>query len=506
MRPRQAAPARISAPGSLFLGLACLLCLLSSGLTPANASIAVPDALPQPVHMGELTPGSSAYADGDYVVSSRAGLPGVLAYYFASPDAQAAADPCLTKSGYCKLYDVDVPQPAAGTLRVAVDSSMRGECFALELRDPAGRRATDPGFPYVCPDSPFGFFQAFNIDIKVPGAQPGRWQIRVMGPDVENWGYRVRAVLEGATAQEPDLLAPNLVPWLPSEFGFIAPASPQPGTALDRRNPPGAPNVSCHPDEEPESSMCLRFSAGVYNVGDGPLNLRFNDQDVAHQRVYMADGTPGKYDDNDREQNYLEVEAGTGTFHASHGHRHFDDMVSYQLFSAPSPEAAPPYHQGNALIPVSAGKKEGYCTFSQGFAEWFSAEQDDQFASFPWVDNCNTTMTLERGWGDIYRWQRPDQFLPYDTVADMDGTMKAGFYVVRIIIDPEDLLLETRENDNTGYAYIRVVDGPVPYTDRVVVCEQGLGKSPWDPSKRIVEERFAWAELLRDSSYRPAAC
>lgn len=492
---------------TVLVGLACLASLLASVLTPTKAlSAIVADSSLEPAHLGTLRPGTSLFQDGEYVRSSRGGFPGAAAYFFAPPAAQAAADPCVTKSGYCRLYDVEVATEGPATLRVALDSSKRGECFALELRDPQGNRVPvqfDGGFPTVCPEF-VPSFQAYNIDTRVSDPQPGTWQIRVLAPEVEDWAYRVRAVLEGPPGIEPDLLAPNLVPWLPSEFGFTAPASPDPGTAIDRQNPPGRPDVSCHPAEEAEDSKCLRFSAGVYNVGDGPLNLRFRN-DTAYQHVYTPDDTPGYYSDNEENLDYLEVEAGPATFHTSHEHRHFHDMVLYELFSAPDASPTPPYQQGNALTPVSSGKKEGYCTFSQGFENWFGVKQDPQFASFS-AGNCDTSMTLERGWGDVYRWQRPSQFVPYDPVAEADGTMRAGFYVVRITIDPEDRLLETRENDNTGYAYIRVIDGTLPHSDRVVVCEQGFGKSPWDPTKKVMDDRLLWAELLQDPNFRAEPC
>jgi hypothetical protein len=84
--------------------------------------------------------------------------------------------------------------------------------------------------------------------------------------------------------------------------------------------------------------------------------------------------------------------------------------------------------------------------------------------------------------------------------------MRAGFYVVRVTMDPEDLLLETRENDNAGYAYIRVIDGALPNSDRVVICERGFGKSPWDPKRKVVEDAFLWAKRIQDPGFKPERC
>lgn len=460
-------------------------------------------------YLGQLQLGGSVFGDGEYVFASRGGFPGAFAYHEAPADAQGSADPCVTKSGYCRLYKVGVGE--VGTLRVAMESSKRGECFALELRDPDGLRAPGPGFPHVCPQLA-GSPQAFNIEIavSVPNDKVGDWEIRVLGPEVDDWAYRVRAVLEGAPPGEPDLLTPNLTPWVPSEFGFVAPASPNPGTAWDHQNPPGTPGTSCHPEQESEHSKCLRFSAGLYNNGDGPLYLQFIDSETkttAYQHVYYSDDTPGEYHDNEKNHDYLEVEAGSAEWHEDHGHRHFKDMVLYQLFSVSDDPVSVPYQQGKALTEVGVGNKHGYCTFSQRIERWSEFGQDKQFASSPpWWDACDKAMTLERGWGDLYRWQRPGQYVAYNGVADPDGTMRAGFYVVRVTVDPKDLLLETKESDNRAYAYIRVVDGLLPDSDRVIVCEQGYGKSPWDPSKTVVEGTFSWAARLKDPAFQPEPC
>ncbi len=467
---------------------------------PAGALITQPLASEDALSVGD-----SQFWDGEYVASFRGGLAGGVAYFFAPPEAQPATDPCLTGSTFCRRYEL-VVNDAGATLRVALDSSKRGECFALELRDPEGNRANGPGFPFVCPEE-VGPPQSFNIEMAVPNAATGTWQVRALGIEVEDWAFRMRATLEGPRPPEPDLLMPNLVPWLPSEFGFVAPASPNAGSEIDRRNPPGPPTISCHSDESP-ASKCLRFSSGLYSVGDGPLYVEFRDEE-AFQRIYHGDETPGDYTDN----SYQELPAGSAVFHESHGHRHLSDMVLYELFAVSDASLPLPYKQGTRLTRIGTGNKHGYCTFSQQFADWLSFEQDGQLASFPRGANgapdptggCNTWMNLERGWGDVYRWQRAGQYVPYDDAADLDGTMRAGHYVVRVTVDPSDRLDEASEDDNVGYAFIQVSDGSVPET--VVVCERGFGKSPWDPNKRVTEsDPFSWAKRLQDPSFTSQTC
>ena len=491
------------------------LVLLAASVSSAAIIPAGADDPPvhQPTSLGELNIGGAVFGDAEYVLASRGGLPGAFAYHeAATPETQAAEDPCVTRSAYCRLYTVDVAG-SGGTLRIAMESSKRGECFGLEVRDPDGARQPHGGFKFICPEvaSVFPNPQSYNIETFVGNARGGSWEIRVLGIEVEDWAYRVRAALEGPPLPEPELLTPNLTPWLPSEFGFVAPASPQAGTAPDYLNPPGPPGVGCHQDDGSSAakpSKCLRFSSGVYNNGDGPLYLQFGADDSATQRVFYSRGTPGQYGGPD--STYLERQAGTAQFHAEHGHRHFQDMVRYQLFQVSDSLPTGLSRPKKVLTEVGEGNKHGYCTFSQRIERWSQLSQDGQLASFPpfafGARPCDQAMTLERGWGDLYRWQRPDQYVPYDGVADPDGTMRAGFYVVRVTVDPEDRLLETRESDNTGYAYIRVVDGLLPHSDTVVVCELGYGKSPWDASKKVVPDAFSWATQLTVPAVQPAAC
>lgn len=490
--------------------LVLLAASVSSGaIIPAGA-----DDSAEGTFSDELKIGGAVFGKAEYVLASRGGLPAAFAYHEASPEAQAAEDPCVTKSMYCRLYTVNVAE-SGGTLRIAMESSKRGECFALEVRDPDGNRQPHPGFSFVCPEVAKVFLnaQSYNIEKFIPNAKPGEWKIRVLGMEVEDWAYRVRAALEGAPSPEPELLTPNLTPWLPSEFGFVAPANPEAGTAPDYLNPPGVPGVSCHPDDGhsgPDAvkpTKCLRFSTGVYNNGDGPLYLQFGTDNSATQRVFYSRGTPGQYD---KDSTYLEREAGTAEFHAAHQHRHFQDMVRYQLFEVSDSLPTHPSPSKKIVIEVGEGIKHGYCTFSQRIERWSQLNQDPQYASFPLfafgASPCDEAMTLERGWGDLYRWQRPDQYVPYDGVADADGTMRAGFYVVRVTVDPEDRLLETKESDNTGYAYIRVFDGLVPNSDTVTVCELGYGDSPWDANKKVVPDAFSWATQLTTPAVQPGAC
>jgi hypothetical protein len=79
---------------------------------------------------------------------------------------------------------------------------------------------------------------------------------------------------------------------------------------------------------------------------------------------------------------------------------------------------------------------------------------------------------LSPGWGDVYRWQRPGQYVDFGSNGD-------GLYVVRTTVDIENKILETNDNDNSAYALVKVVG------DQVQLLERGWGTSPFDPHKVV---------------------
>jgi hypothetical protein len=389
--------------------------------------------------------------------------------------------------------------PGTGRLRVTLDLSNRDDCVELHVFDPGGTELVAPShdYPTVCPSAGRSG-QAFDIEWSTNDPAAGRWRAAVSVVDALDLGLRVRVSFdaEPATAAGGELY-PDLVPWLPWEFGFAAPASDTPGTAHDRHNQPGDPTVSCHEVEEPDDTQCLRFSAGIYNVGAGPMYVSFRD-DTATQHVYAQDATPLTFVDNESSGRFTERPAGAGEWHEFHQHRHLAEFVLYELFRVTD--------ASGGLAPVDTGHKHGYCTFSQQVADWDTTVQDPQYASYPTGTFCDAAMNLERGWGDIYRWQRPGQYVSYASVAEADGSMRAGRYVLRFTVDPANQIAESDETNNVGYALIDVRDGGGLGHDSIVVCEQGMGADPWDASHMVVADRFAWAKRAADPAYVAPSC
>ena len=371
-------------------------------------------------------------------------------------------------------YPLEVAAGGA-RLRVAIDTPSREDTFDVELVDPKGASAATTSNS-----------NQFNAEAFVSKPVPGRWTVRVTPNGATRASFRLRAKLEAAAAKAPGKVAllPNLKTVPPYELTFIAPANPLNGLyPPDTVNPPldaaGVHPVSCTADEAAPTAAgganahrCLRLTSGPINVGAGPFDLRFTLVDDGinqrldathlrgpiHQVVHYSDGSTTVRD------------AGTYIFHTTHAHFHDENILSYDLFKVPAP---------GVLVNAGGGVKSGFCPADQLFGEWGSFTQDPQ-GYFGTGDtptgNCFSAndgfIGLTRGWGDVYRWQRPGQYVEFGTNTD-------GYYVVRSTVDKANHILESNDSDNAAYAYVKITG------DQVQLLERGQGVSPWDPKKVV---------------------
>jgi Lysyl oxidase len=379
---------------------------------------------------------------------------------------------CDTPAGPCFTYKLHVADPGA-RLRVAIDIPMRDDTFELDLLDPAGEQvasaATDNAFDA----------EAFAADPKA-----GDWTVRVIPEGVSDGSFRLRAKLERTIAKPTGHVAllPDLKAVPPMEFGFIAPANPANGAyPPDTVNPPldvaGVHPLSCTADEMAPAELtggaatkCLRFTSGPINVGAGPFEMHFS---------FVSDNLDGKttpigHGPMTQVIHYADATtttrpAGTYSFHWLHGHFHDDHILDYQLFKV---------EDGDRLAAAGSGTKSGFCPANQLFGEWrrfVQAPPDELIGSGDTgTGNCQNpvdgVLGLSPGWGDVYRWQRPGQYVEFGTNPD-------GLYVVRTTVDVENQIQEADETNNSAYALVKVVG------DTVRLLERGQGASPFDPGR-----------------------
>ena len=385
--------------------------------------------------------------------------------------------------GPCPTYTLNVVEGAA-RLRVGIDSAERTDTWAIDLIDPSGTVAgTD------------STFNQFNSEVLVDEPAAGEWTVLIRPEDVTDASFRMRAKLESTTSTETlaagpkRLLLPNLRTIPPYEFGFVAPANPLNGVyPPDTVNPPlsvaGVEPLSCSADEALPVELggggavkCLRLTSGPMNIGEGIYDMRFRfvddlvagDSEVSPEEAFsrIVIGPLDQalhYSDGSVEYR----EAGTYSFHPIHGHFHDDYILTYELWEIVDEETG-------ELAQVGTGTKSGFCPADQLFGDWFSFTQEYEtpVGDSPF-DNCfsptDGTMGLSTGWGDVYRWQRPGQYVEF-------GDNPNGRYIVRSIVDKENNVLEENEDDNVSYTCIDVQG------DTIEIIERGFGSDPWDPDK-----------------------
>jgi hypothetical protein len=376
----------------------------------------------------------------------------------------------------CPTFTLKVP--AGGRrLRVAYDTPSRENSFDLELTAPDGTVTTTSGS------------NVFDAEALAAKPAAGDWRVRVIPRGATHALVRMRAKLEAAPEPKPagaTPLLPNLKAVPPYEFGFVAPANPANAAyPPDTVNPPlsaaGVAPMECTIDEMAPITLggggatsCLRFTSGPMNVGDGPFLKTFAfASDAAASRLH-ADGP---YIRGDSRQIIVNADgkewtrpAGTYSFHTTHAHFHDDGILTYELFKV----------DGATLTPAGNGTKSGFCPADQLMGRWRSFAQDrpgDYGDGDTATGSCygaadDGLLSLTRGWGDVYRWQRPGQYVEWGNNTD-------GLYVVRATVDQSNTTLETNEHDNSAYAFIRVTGR------RVDELERGQGLSPFDPEKIV---------------------
>ncbi len=295
-------------------------------------------------------------------------------------------------------------------------------------------------------------------------AQPlnGRYTIVAAAASLEPMTYsgEARVLLDRTARMRPDtVLAPRL--WTVPPFDLhMACSEPDPqstptnGRCTDVPAVPSNPTGwrwgggwmnSCFADETEYSvgalRRCLRFSNNIRNTGDGPLILRAALVEGAtsrecrmHQVVLTADGTEHARD------------AGACEFHAAHAHVHYLNTSQYLLIPAPDDTVTQP---DLSAPPVATTRKLGYCLIDIDL--WGDARKPSELSSRRWsFPTCDTPsasaseaegrvvqeMGISPGWGDIYTWDLPGQYLDVTDVPD-------GVYDIVSIANPDCSLMES---------------------------------------------------------------
>ncbi len=194
----------------------------------------------------------------------------------------------------------------------------------------------------------------------------------------------------------PDLL-PDLSVWASNPNDYLY------GWYLDRAEIPGR--------------TLMRVSTATPNTGTGPLELRGDSSTPGvHQRIYRTDGS------------FYDRFAGSFTFHAGHGHLHFDNWINLYLRRV---------LPGNAVGDiVVSGNKTSFAIID--LTRYNTSLPGAPGAS---VYDGGLLQGLSVGWADVYGASLPDQWIDVTEIP-------SGQYWLEGIVDPENSIKEINESNN----------------------------------------------------------
>jgi hypothetical protein len=254
-------------------------------------------------------------------------------------------------------------------------------------------------------------------------------------------------------------LLPRLKTMAPSNF-HIADIPPIPSNPTGWRYTPGGTfDNSCYTDETAQfgSTRCLRFDNDIRNLGAGPLILRFS---------YTPDDFAGNCDMKQEiiatDATATDRNAGPCMFHPQHGHFHYQNMGVYKLFRVnssgkPSSQAAATSHKvGFCTIDVDdynfgqPARVQRPRTYSFPACNIPNAYSTMLATSSPYYpDTVSEYMGISPGWGDVYTWDLPAQYIDVSNVRD-------GVYEVVARSNPDGGILTSNRDQETGVTCVRI--------------------------------------------------
>jgi hypothetical protein len=224
-------------------------------------------------------------------------------------------------------------------------------------------------------------------------------------------------------AQSGDLILPDLRTLPPTDFRLVN----LPGSGIRR----------------------LRFANTIANGGPGDLDLHATPLPIPGTvRVFQAIlTTTGET---------VTEEAGMFGFHNEHSHWHWEGFALYEVL-----ELDPSGKLGEVL---ARSDKIGYCLIDVDPLPGAVGETEPFFTSCAW-----RRQGISAGWTDTYEAHVGGQFVEISSLRD-------GLNALRSTVDPENVILELNEENNSAIVYFRLDRGRLtilesPYTQ--AESEQG---------------------------------
>lgn len=184
----------------------------------------------------------------------------------------------------------------------------------------------------------------------------------------------------------------------------------------------------------------LRFSSRIVNTGKGRFEARGSRADTGvrtmptKQRIYNTSG------------GYRTVTTPAVMYYSGDGHNHWHvrDLEDFKLRSL------------DGRSGVGTGAKHGFC-FYDNVAFRLNlpgAPQSPYYRSCGTSTSLKVRMGLSVGWGDLYSWRLPDQYVEITDLPD-------GRYRLTGVADKARWFRESNPTNNTTWTDLRISGGSV---------------------------------------------
>jgi hypothetical protein len=431
------------------------------------AGLTVPAAAVPPVSTTEPTP----IADGQALSTAHPVLTFAGQMHNPAPVPMVTPPDPTVCAVNCQLWSLEVATDRAFLAAVHNSTDSIDDGFNLYVYDPDGEQVASSsgigtnGQAAVVRPAERGTYTiavtmtyAYDTDAsylgEVRSMVPGSWDL----PHCPS--ARPCPLLPALRALPPtDLHIDGVPPVASTPLGFPFPATVSTGS-------------SCYADETANTGAlrCLRFTSEVDNVGTGLLQLQIPwaaagsgdprsgfvpDLCAATQVVFNSDGSSTPHD------------AGLCEYHPTHAHFHYRDFVEFSLHRVEA--------DGTPGAQVAASLKESFCLADDGYFGFGTAGPNGP-STYVGQPDCNVpsavsheaaqadvVMGLTPGWGDIYTWDTPDQFIDITTTPD-------GVYDLAARANPSGSLLLSGDPQSCAATRLRLAGDTVTVVAPSVPC------------------------------------
>jgi hypothetical protein len=204
------------------------------------------------------------------------------------------------------------------------------------------------------------------------------------------------------------------------------------------------PPVALSVERAADGRRFLRFGSSVRNGHTGPLELRpraedcngngdLHDDRTAYQRIYRDQDGNGAFS-RARERFAWSRRAGCMVFHRAHGHWHVESFTQYSLLG---------YNVDGSLgDTVATSGKVSFCIVdSNRTTPVLRGSPRARYYGGSRSCTPRGTWGISVGWADYYGPRVPGQALDVTP-------LRAGFYCLVVVADPENRLAEVSEANN----------------------------------------------------------